>query len=166
MMMHRTDLAAQALHIRCKTLSAMDRQILILANGRHSQADLLRMMGAGAQAQQRLQLLAQRGFLRVGALAVKAPSPVPVAEPPKPIKPPATQGKRSLAAAKMYMLDMVQRSRNASSQPVQEAIKTAGDAQQMRAAFDAALAYLQQQGGAGYAEKIAAQLAALLPLEG
>jgi glycosyltransferase A (GT-A) superfamily protein (DUF2064 family) len=64
------------------------------------------------------------------------------------------------------MLDMVQRSRSASSQPVQEAIKTAGDAQQMRAAFDAALAYLQQQGGAGYAEKIAAQLAALLPLEG
>lgn len=162
MMMHRTELAAQALQTRCKTLSAIDRQILILANGQHSQADLLRMMGAGAQAQQRVQALQQRGLLRLVSLPISAPSPAPEAAP---AAAPAVQSKRSLVAAKMYMLDMLQRARNAQSQPWQDAIRNAADAQQMQDALAAALLYLQQQGGGAYAEKVAYQLDALLPLE-
>ena len=70
MVLYRSAAAAQALHTRCKSLSVQDRQILILANGRHSIDSLLRMMGEAARPA--IVQLQQRGFLH----SMDAPAPV------------------------------------------------------------------------------------------
>ena len=62
MALYRSDTAVQALRTRCKSLSVQDRQILILANGRHSMDSLLDMVGEAARPA--IVQLQQRGFLQ------------------------------------------------------------------------------------------------------
>ena len=78
MVLYRSAAVAQALHTRCKSLSVQDRQILILANGRHSIDSLLRMMGEAARPA--IVQLQQRGFLQ------SMDAPTPVVQSPDPSK--------------------------------------------------------------------------------
>lgn len=166
MLLHRTELAAQALRSRCPSLGVIDRQILILANGRHSVADLLDMLGLKARSH--IAALQARGLLRSGALVSAAPnSPVApaFASASTPAAAVSTGQRRSRAAAKMYMLDMLQMIRSAEAAAGRVAIQTAENDAQLVQAFCAALDYMQQHGGANYARKTAQQLQAVIPLE-
>lgn len=169
MMMHRTELAAQALRTRCKTLSAVDRQILILANGKHSLEDLLAMLGAKARGN--MVALQARGLLRQMALPLGASLAgsalagfLPVATP-VPTMPNVSGPKRSRAAAKMYMLDMLGMIRSPESASLRVLLQTAQDDQDLALALCAALLFMRSQSSAAYADKAAQQLQAITPLE-
>jgi len=162
MALYRSDTAVQALKTRCKSLSVQDRQILILANGRHTLDGLLDMVGEGARPA--ILHLQQRGFLQsMDDQANPAPA-IPTA-PPAPPTPPAASHKRSRAAAKMYMLDMLGMIRSAESASLRVQLQTAQDDAELALALRAALAYMRNQSSGAYAAKAAQQLQAIAPLD-
>ena len=160
MVLYRSAAAAQALHTRCKSLSVQDRQILILANGRHSIDSLLRMMGEAARPA--IMQLQQRGFLQ----SMDAPTPVVQSpDPSKAASSPAKASKRSRAAAKMYMLDMLGMIRSSDSASLRVQLQTAQDDHDLALALRDALLFMRSQSSGAYADKAAQQLQAITPLE-
>ena len=160
MALYRSAAAAQALQTRCKSLSVQDRQILILANGRHSLEALLDMMGEAARPA--IMQLQQRGFLQ----SMDAPTPVLQSpDPSKAASSPAKASKRSRAAAKMYMLDMLGMIRSPESASLRVQLQTAQDDQDLALALRAALLFMRSQSSGAYADKAAQQLQAITPLE-
>ncbi len=160
MALYRSAAAAQALQTRCKSLSVQDRQILILANGRHSLEALLDMVGEAARPA--IMQLQQRGFLQ----SMDAPTPVLQSQDPsKAASSPAKASKRSRAAAKMYMLDMLGMIRSPESASLRVQLQTAQDDQDLALALRAALLFMRSQSSGAYADKAAQQLQAITPLE-
>ena len=165
MVLYRSAAAAQALHTRCKSLSVQDRQILILANGRHSIDSLLRMMGEAARPA--IVQLQQRGFLH----SMDAPAPVvqtaamPTLGQGNTGHSSASSSKRSRAAAKMYMLDMLGMIRSSDSASLRVQLQTAQDDHDLALALRDALLFMRSQSSGAYADKAAQQLQAITPLE-
>ena len=222
MALYRSDTAVQALRTRCKSLSVQDRQILILANGRHSMDSLLDMVGEAARPA--IVQLQQRGFLQQkfasaaetieaaqaqsaqNALSSqKARGAAPTSflpssflpstlhsqlhsqqhsQPPaqsvsRPASQPAPQSsavnssnkasysdsKRSRAAAKMYMLDMLGMIRSPESAGLRVQLQTAQDDLELAQALGNGLLFMRSQGSGSYAVKAAQQLQAITPKE-
>ena len=163
MALYRSAAAAQALQSRCKSLSVQDRQILILANGRHSLDGLLDMVGEAARPA--ILHLQQRGFLQSMEGQPSLPA-APAAMPtPMPTPTPTPSSKRSRAAAKMYMLDMLGMIRSPESASLRVHVQTAQDDAELALALRDALRYMRGHGSGGYAAKAAQQLQAIVPLD-
>ena len=162
MALYRSAAAAQALQSRCKSLSVQDRQILILANGRHTLDGLLDMVGEAARPA--IVHLQQRGFLQ-NMDGQPSPAPAMPTAPPAPPAPPAASHKRSRAAAKMYMLDMLGMIRSPESASLRVHLQTAQDDAELALALRDALRYMRGHGSGGYAAKAAQQLQAIVPLD-
>lgn len=97
----KTEKALTELRTRSRTLGLKERALLLLADGQKSAAELLTLVQADAPV---LQRLVAEGYL--------APLPTPT-EPPRVTRPQVSadpfHGKRSLATARLYAMDMVER---------------------------------------------------------
>lgn len=166
----KTDLARTALQAHRAPLDMRQRRLLILCDGQRSIADLTGLMGQEAPAMV-IQLI-QGGYLETGAVASPAPPSVPKTTPqpaPPPPESPApsvpVERRRSLVAARIYLLGILEMQRN----PMAAALFR--DLQQARAEDDvvkvlqAALQALPGMTSDGYCERVRLRLLEALPVE-
>jgi hypothetical protein len=183
MLLAKTDKARTALQMRSPALSAMDRRVLIVSDGERSREALLAMFGNEAAAN--IERMLREGYLeavqRRGLLAqatsglatmlrsdrsdrdvAGAPVDIPAMPTPSPAPKPTT-ARRSMAAAKMYLVDMLQLQRNEESASLRAAIHTAPSEDELVWQLCKALRHLRATTTASYGERVTARLAEILP---
>lgn len=184
MLLAKTDKARTALQARSPALNAMDRRVLIVSDGERSRDALLAMFGNGAS--ENIERLLREGYLeavqRPGMFAqaasglasmlrsertdrepVDAPSAtVTAVSAPAPAPKPAIS-RRSMAAAKMYLVDMLQLQRNEESASLRAAIHTAPSEDELVWQLCKALRHLRATTTASYGERVTARLGEILP---
>ena len=170
-MLAKTVKAREALEAgKAGAVDLRDRRILILADGRRTRADLVSMLGADAAPS--IDRLMREGYLwNTDASHVVAPTPTPSPAPPpqsamaSPPPEQATTKRRSLVAAKMYLVDMLQLQRNPAAVELRLAIQSTSDpAQLLERLFDA-LAYLVANTQPSYGERVRVRFAEVVPDE-
>ncbi|MFD1712267.1 hypothetical protein FVQ98_15025 [Ottowia sp. GY511] len=173
----------RALLAERRALSPRERQLLVLADGRRSTAELERWLGFAVEPV--MQRLVTEGYLeRVrlgpGALPIAelppaAPLavPQPVAEPASPVVPlrdlapaGAARGgsRRSLAASKMYVVSLMQMLRDADAASLAVSLHCAEAAEDLVDALVAALVFVHRRSGADYAARVASRLMEVMPM--
>lgn len=182
MQLHKTDKARAALLERTSVLSAQDRRILILSDGRRSLDDIVGLLGAGARSA--VLGLVERGFLATSeAGAARGPvlaaitekfrdagdagrkplaTPAPTPEIAKPAPAP-TATRRSLAATKMYMLDMLQLQRDPEAAAIKSNIQTSTGHEALVAAILQGLQHIQLRANASYGQRVVNRVAEIIP---
>ncbi|UHQ19825.1 hypothetical protein LVB87_01270 [Lysobacter sp. KIS68-7] len=152
-------------------LDLRDRRILILADGQRTRNDVMAMLGADSgQAIDRLRL---EGYLDVPEAApAYAPVPAPAVVPaearivaPAPAQVDATpaRSRRSLAATKMYMLDMLQLQRTGEAADLRLAIQTTSDQDLLIERLLEGMRHLLATTTASYGERVLQRFAEVLP---
>lgn len=183
MLLGKTDKGRTVLESRSDALNARDRRLLILSDGQRSRESLLAMFGADAA--ESLDRLLREGYLvaraepgmlsqAAGMLAARLrperasvpPESAAVAAPatssatPAP-RPAATR--RSMAATKMYLLDMLQLQRNEEAASLRAAIHTAPSEDELVWQVLRALRHIRATTSASYGERVSTRLAEILP---
>ncbi|HEX7802728.1 MAG TPA: hypothetical protein VF471_08235 [Pseudoxanthomonas sp.] len=177
----KTDLARQALQSHAAPLAMRERQALILCDGRRAMAELVAMLGAGAAAQ--IERLCAAGYLIMTATpASSTPTPAPMAasaaapvpEPSPPVAPPtavavapapapATSSRRSIVAAKLYVIGMLELQRHESAVSHRMRLQTSQDPDATVAHILAAVHCLQHTTSASFTQRVRERLAEVLP---
>ena len=144
-----------------------DRRVLILADGKRTRAELIAMLGDDRAAS--IDRLLRAGYLMpaqgrdVAMPAPPAPAPAPAStEPPAGgLAPPAKR--RSLAAAKMYLIDMLQLQRSPRAVALRLAIQATSDPAGLLDRWRDALAYLVSSTPPRSGERVHARFAEVVP---
>lgn len=173
----KTDLARQALQSHAAPLAMRERQALILCDGRRDMAELAAMLGAGAAAQ--IERLCAAGYLITTATpASSTPTPTPTAAPapaPEPIRSiapsapaavapiPAASSRRSIVAAKLYVIGMLELQRHESAVSHRMRLQTSQDPDATVAHILAAVHCLQRTTSASFTQRVRERLAEVLP---
>ena len=176
-----------------RALSPRERQLLVLADGRRSTAELGRWLGFAVEPL--VQRLLQEGYLERaraaggepdiasaplagGAVLTDKPepraaeestieAPAALAAPPPtavPASPSRGGSRRSLAASKMYVVSLMQMLRDADAASIAVSLHCAEGADDLVEAFTGALVYLHSRSGADYASRVASRLMEVMPL--
>jgi hypothetical protein len=172
MPLDKTDKGRQALLDGVSAgLGLQARRILILADGRRDMAALEALLGAGIRSA--IGVMVQEGYLadrdaKTAPTATQPPAPS-YAPSPSPASSPTASGsagpRRSLAASKMYLLDMLQLQRTPEAAELRTAIQCAtGPAEQVEALLHAVRELLLSN-ATSYGPRVAARLAEILPEE-
>lgn len=185
-----------ALQTRASELTARDRQILVLANGKSLRADLEAMLGGAAEKE--IDRLAAMGYLVLLSTpasptgpdsSLQAPRSVPASSRSTPhasdLPKPATQGpasapapdpsqavrleasvpmRRSIAATKMYIIDMLQMMRRPEASALAAALHTSATEEELLTGALEAVTLMASLSGNSYALKVCTQLLAMVPL--
>jgi hypothetical protein len=172
MQLAKTDKARDALGAgKAGALDLRDRRILILADGKRSRGDLIALLGADCVAS--IDRMVREGYLasadespRAAAVAapVAAPAPTPVSRP-EPIAPAPTAKRRSLAAAKMYLVDMLQLQRSPTAVELRLSIQSTTEPAALIDRLLEALDYLLKSTPPSYGERVHARFAEVVPEE-
>lgn len=186
-----------ALQNRASELTARDRQILVLSNGKSFRADLEAMLGGTAARE--IDRLTSMGYLvslnaptsltgsaptahaqqdvsaamqpppAASALAkpsvdaaAKAPAPAP-SQAPRPE--PTVTLRRSIAATKMYIIDMLQMMRRPEASAMAAALHTSATEEELLTGALQAVSLMASISGNSYALKVCTQLLAMVPLQ-
>ncbi|PZT25622.1 hypothetical protein A7X88_11890 [Stenotrophomonas maltophilia] len=164
----KTELARTALQAHRAPLDMRQRRLLILCDGQRSITDLTGLLGQDAPAM--VIQLVQAGYLSTGTVAA-APSPPPAATvAPQPATPAAAaatavERRRSLVAARIYVLGILEMQRHP------QAAALFRDLQQARAESDvlqvlhSAMQMLPGLTSVGYCQRVRQRLLEALPLE-
>lgn len=163
MRLDKTDKGRQALLDGVSAgLGLQARRILILADGRRDMAALEALLGAGIGPA--IEVLVQEGYL---ALPTKPATPAPGAPAPAPVRAPAAAAtaRRSLAASKMYLLDMLQLQRTPEAAELRAAIQCATSQDEQVDALLHAVRELLLSNATSYGPRVAARLEEILPEE-
>lgn len=180
MFLDKTDKARQALRDGVSAgLGLRARRILILTDGKRSFADLKALLGPDIEPT--IDVLLREGYLadrsaRAGATgpatgalsatrpATRSATPPEAAPAATPAAPrPAAPARRSLAASKMYLLDMLQLQRTPEAAELLVTIQCTTDPSALIDALLHAVRELLQAGNASYGPRIAARLSETLP---
>lgn len=168
----KTDQARDALRTRGAGLGALERHVLIVSNGERTRQEILAMLGGGAQgAQGALERLLRDGFLRdADAPAAMAATPASIATPlPAPAPRAAAHGtassRRSVAAAKLYMLDMLQLQRGRDAGAIADHLRASRQTADIAHHIAAALDHVREVAAASYSERVTARLLEVAPAE-
>jgi hypothetical protein len=172
MLLRRTTKGSEELRARTRELGLRERGVLFLVNTPVTAADLVAAMGP--QASGLVQALVTSGHLEVVAeAAVPAPVAAPAAAapdvpPPAPaIAPPAPDPRRSLAAARMFLFDVVERMFVRRSPEVaarfRDLLREARDGASMVATAQELLDHVEEAAGPERAATVRDRLAELLP---
>ena len=176
MLLAKTPRALAALQAGSRSgLSLRERRALILADGRRRLDELLALLGSDALPL--LQRLRGAGLLEeappapaatpsVPAAAAPPPSPAVQALPaPPPVATPSsrTGQRRSLVAAKLYVVDMLQLQRHPDAVELKARIQFAADQDALLAALLEAVPLLRRLTNPRYGERVAARLQEVLP---
>ena len=160
MRLSKTDKARDALGAgKAGAVELRDRQILILADGKRTRAELIAMLGAERIAS--IDRLVREGFL---ASADDAPVVVPIAPVPSPaIASTPSAKRRSLAAAKMYLIDMLQLQRSPAAAELRLSIQSTSDPVLLLERLLEGLAYLVASTPPSYGERVSARFSEVVP---
>ena len=183
MLLIKTEKARAALlDQRAAGLSLVERRALILSDGKRSRNDLIALLGPDILAA--LDRLVRAGFLReqhtsegVGTTALRSASPparavsaaataatTAIAMPPiATALRPAPASRRSLAATKMYLLDMLQLQRDPESVALKAAIQTSPSEDELVYRLMKALRHIQSITNASYAQLVAERVGEIIP---
>ena len=162
----KTDAGRREIATRNGALSRSSRALLIMVDGQATGEDLaVRASQLGLEAQAVLELL-QAGFIQIAADVAGEPALVQVAEPqPEPLKPAAPNRKRSLAAARMYLMDIAARTFSSAEHPIRQRLVEATDRASVEGAFEALMAALREATSASMVEQVEVSFRGFLPAE-
>lgn len=154
-------------------LTLAERRVLILCDGRRHRDDIVALLGADALSM--LERLLQDGYLTLDGVAPSTPRLVasegrsidtPVAVAPTPASVPSAPralSRRSLAASKMYLVDMLQLQRDPESVSLRAEIQTSPSEDELVYRMMQGLRHLQSVAAASYARRVGDRLAEILP---
>lgn len=155
----KTDLARTALQAHRAPLDMRQRRLLILCDGQRDLVQLGQLVGPETPAMV-IQLI-QSGYLVSSAAAevtVAAPSVMPTAA-----LAPVTERRRSLVAARIYLLDILELQRHPQAAALFHTLQQARSDDAVMAALHAALEALPGLTSTGYAERVRQRLLEVLP---
>ncbi|HYM86066.1 MAG TPA: hypothetical protein VET30_04955 [Pseudoxanthomonas sp.] len=174
---NKTDQARLALQSHAGPLSMRERRALILCDGQRDLKELTALLGVDAPAL--VMNLYEAGYLgntvvepvaRVPAqLPTRAPAaaPIPVAAPaPNPAPAPQTQAtgtRRSLVAAKLYLIGMLELQRDESAVAHRKQLQACQDPDAIMAHLLAGVHCLQRIASTSLAQRVRERLAEVLP---
>lgn len=179
MALGKTERGREALQAQSRTgLTLAERRVLILCDGRRERADIAALLGEGAAPI--INNLYEAGYLTLqgGAMPSTAPpaAPRPAMEPAapslvetQPAQPaPAPQivrtaSRRSLAASKMYLVDMLQLQRDPEAVALRVEIQTSPSEEELVYRMMKGLDHLQGIATASYFQRVGDRLAEILP---
>jgi hypothetical protein len=160
----KTDLARTALQAHRAPLDMRQRRLLILCDGQRDLPQLTAMIGPEASAMV-IQLI-QAGYLVSSAAAEPTPPPAP--EPVPTTAAPAavpTERRRSLVAARIYLLGILELQRHPHAAALLHALQQARSDEAVIAGLHTALDALPALTSPGYAERVRQRLLEVLPKE-
>lgn len=172
----KTDLARTALQAHRAPLDMRQRRLLILCDGQRSIADLTGLIGQEAPAM--VIQLVQGGYLETGAPAPPPPAPSPPVAPrptaavaptvvpaaaPAPAAP--VERRRSLVAARIYLLGILEMQRNPMAAALFRDLQQARAEEDVVKVLQAALQALPGMTSDGYCERVRQRLLEALPME-
>lgn len=177
MRLAKTDMARAALQARDPAISVTERRVLILCDGQRGDADIVGLLGAAA-APAVARLLAT-GYLQWPDAAPRAAVAAPAvrdsrATPPRPASPAAAAGalagsssstRRSLVAARMYLLDMLALQRGVDTGAQAATLREARTETATLDALVAALSLLHRVASPSYCERVDLRLREVLPID-
>ena len=145
-------------------LSLAERRVLILCDGRRRREDIVALLGPAALPM--LDRLVADRYLSAdedapGSPEAPAAPPAPASTMAAPAPKPASR--RSLAASKMYLLDMLQLQRDPESVSLRAEIQTSPSEDELVYRLMKALLHLQAVAAEGYARRVGERLAEILP---
>ncbi|PTA70378.1 MULTISPECIES: hypothetical protein [unclassified Stenotrophomonas] len=166
----KTDLARTALQAHRAPLDMRQRRLLILCDGQRSIAELTGLLGQEAPAM--VIQLVQAGYLSTGPAAA-APSPPAVAEPARaapaqvPAASPATpvERRRSLVAARIYVLGILEMQRHPQAAALFRDLQQARAEDEVVQRLHSAMRMLPGLTSDGYCQRVRQRLLEALPLE-
>jgi len=160
----KTDLARTALQAHRAPLDMRQRRLLILCDGQRDLPQLTAMIGPEVSAMV-IQLI-QAGYLVSNAAADPparpAPEPVPTIAAPAAVP---TERRRSLVAARIYLLGILELQRHPHAAALLHALQQARSDEAVIANLHTALDALPALTSPGYAERVRQRLLEVLPKE-
>ncbi len=166
----KTALAHTALQTHRAGLDMRQRRVLIMADGRRSLVELTQLLGAETAAH--VTTLIRDGYLTLDAERtlhdmLAAPAQAPVATPaPAPVAPmPVAPHRRSLVAARLYLLGMLELQRDPAAQRLHQQLHRTTEEHAAVEVMLEALTLLPQLTSPGYAQRVQTRLGEVLPEE-
>lgn len=162
----KTDLARTALQAHRAPLDMRQRRLLILCDGQRDLVQLGQLVGPETPAMV-IQLI-QSGYLvssAVAEAAVVAPAAPAPAVTPTAVPVPVTERRRSLVAARIYLLDILELQRHPHAAALFHTLQQSRSDETVMAALQAALDALPGLTSTGYAERVRQRLLEVLPKE-
>lgn len=171
MLPRKTDQARTALQAHRAPLDMRQRRLLILCDGQRDLAALTTMIGADAPAM--VIQLVQAGYLVTTPERPEPSAAAPLAATPAApagagsalASPPPNERRRSMAAARIYLLGILEMQRHPQAAALFRELQQARVEGDVVDAMQAALDALTQLTSAGYAERVHDRLLEVLPLE-
>lgn len=160
-MLNKTEKGRAELQPGQRSLTQRERAVLLMADGRKPDADLITLFDDQGPA-----LVA--GLLARGYLVDETPTPAPAPAPQRPaVSADAFSGPRSMASARMFLFDLSERMfaprDKAMAQRYRDALREARDLSAMLAVSREMTADVERMAGSERAEGIRERLARLLP---
>lgn len=166
----KTALAHAALQTHRAGLDMRQRRVLIMADGRRSLDELRQLLGP--QTAEQVSALIRDGYLTVEPepapdQAGPSAQAVPAAAAPPPAPAPAAPAahRRSLVAARLYLLGMLELQRDPAARALHAQLQRAGEEQAAVQLMFEALTLLPQLTSPGYAQRVQTRLGEVLPEE-
>lgn len=153
----KTELAHTVLQAHRAPLDLRQRRALILCDGKRSLAELSVLLGNDARAL--ITQLQHSGYLHVDD--VVAATPVAAAAPPAPT--PAVERRRSMVAARIYVLDILALQRNPTAAQLHRVLQATRGEEDTISALQLALAHLPAITSEGYTQRVRGRLQEVLP---
>lgn len=178
MSLHKTEKGRAALLERPADMGLLERRALILVDGKRGREQLMAMLGADIRPG--LERLLREGYLVESAarppaskplLSIVAPVATPAVAVPAVVAPavvavtprPAPQSRRSLAASRMYMVDMLQLQRDPESVSLKAELQTSPSEDELVYRLGKALRHIMAVASPSYGQRIGERLAEILP---
>lgn len=164
----KTDLARTALQAHRAPLDMRQRRLLILCDGQRTIADLTGLLGQDAPAM--VIQLVQAGYLSTGVPAPSpatavAPVPTPPAAAPAALSAPAVERRRSLVAARIYVLGILEMQRHPQAAALFRDLQQARAEDEVLQRLQSAMQLLPTLTSDGYCQRVRQRLLEALPLE-
>ena len=164
----KTDLSRTALQAHRAPLDMRQRRLLILCDGQRTIADLTGLLGQDAPAM--VIQLVQAGYLSTGIpapspAATVAPVPTPPAAAPAALAAPAVERRRSLVAARIYVLGILEMQRHPQAAALFRDLQQARAEDEVLQRLQSAMQMLPGLTSDGYCQRVRQRLLEALPLE-
>lgn len=159
---HKTEKAHSALRDRPADVSVLERRILILSDGRRGDEEIADLLGS--QARDALARLLRDGYLSDRDAAPIMPAAASIAIEPRELAGAApASSRRSIAAAKMYVIDMLQLQRGPEAAAIAAAVRGCRDTDELAAHMLRALRFIHGVANPSLSRRVADRLAEIMP---
>ncbi len=158
--LEKTEAGRQEITGRNGTLDRRSRALLIMVDGQTDSGDLLALVERLGLDADTLRQLLQGGFIRL----VAEPSDATAAQSSLGEGPKVAVQKRSLAAARMYLMDITERTLGTAGYPIKTRLPEATDLASIKQAFEEFLEVLREKATPSMVAHIEERFLDLLPL--